>query len=423
MNDLIGQLFVKDGERLMLNRSLELRLKDEQSAAQFLVAAIRHWHKERGFFCHDNTSETEEKWSFGYKTPSDCGGCVSGQQILDKIFGNRGKFNALPFVTYHGDRYYSFPFELLNFFAENGSTATGRLMAERQETETRAKAATQAELERQERAKQEQQLIERLGAQEISDELRVQLLPYATDQSLVIVNPRIAVKSGERSEYGSVGGIGYYDQVIIFCSSQRQTQEWQWRDRYSASRDRHDLRIDSLGQIEIVEQGGQTIITVEILNKRYNNRTATFCFDRSKTADTKQLSTEEQAAFSIAAECEMARVMAKLERLYELKPQMVGSGSQTGYVPYRPPRLKQRELCPEWGIAAFVTEEQIDHVASDPQLRHELFVLTAGMKQAERKAEDHGYERAEGGAFLSIIAIEPGQVIISTKAGKSTINL
>jgi len=230
-----------------------------------------------------------------------------------------------------------------------------------------------------------------------------------------------------RSEWGSSGGIGYYDQVRVFCGSQADMKEWQWRDRYSASNDKPWLAVHAIGAVKVSEEDNKVNVEVELVNNRHDNRTATYAFDPPKPIAIRTLSMDEQAAFTAQVEKEVARVMAELNRLWEFKPKMVdphpmGMGVSDGYVHYRRPSIKQREFQPEIGVAAFVTEEQIDHRVSDPQIRHELYVLTAGSEKAERKAEDHGYDR-EGGAFLTILEIKAERVVINTKSGKATIAL
>ena len=235
----------------------------------------------------------------------------------------------------------------------------------------------------------------------------------------------VAAVLTSRSEWGSSGGIGYYDQVRVFCGSQADMKEWQWRDRYSASNDKPWLAVHAIGAVKVSKKDNKVNVEVELVNNQHGNRTATYTFDPPKATAVRTLSVDEQATFTAQVEKEVARVMAELNRLHECKPTMVNPHPMTmadGYVPYRQPSIKQREFHPEIGIAAFVTEEQIDHRVSDPQIRHELYVLTAGSEKAERKAEDHGYGR-EGGAFLTILEIGAERIVINTKSGKATIAL
>jgi hypothetical protein len=439
----VNELFVKktegDKTRFSINSELALRFNNEQEAAQFLVEVIRFWHKKCRLFCGDSTWKfvgdgnertrvdlPEDEWGFDYKTPSDCGGCVRGQEILDKIFGSRQKFNALPFVIFHGDRQYSFRFELLKYFAENGLDSIVRLIEDRKKEEARKQSEVKAERQRKLRQEQDVKLAERLGGKVVSDELRRQILPYVDNESLVFVSHDVAAVRDERHEYGSSGGVGMYDQVRVFCGSQSETQEWQWRDRYSASNDRRDLAVHSIGAVKVSKKDNRMVVEVELVNRNYGNRTATYTFDPPKAAATRMLSAEEQAAFAARVEKEVSRIMADLNRLWECKPQMPNRHSSSmsdGYVPYRQPSIKQREFRPEIGVAAFVTEEQIDHKASDSQIRYELYVLTVKGETAVCKAEDHGYDRREGGAFLTILEVASEHVSINSKSGKQTIKL
>ncbi len=269
---------------------------------------------------------------------------------------------------------------------------------------------------------QDIEIAGRMDCGEIGEELQRQILPYAKDKTLVVATPTVAAVTDSRSEWGSTGGIGYYSQVRVFCGSQNEMQEWQWRDRYNVSKDKPWLAVDHLGEVKVSEKDGKVIVEVELLNNHYPSRTATFTFNPSKAETVQMLSMEAQTAFVTTAENEIARIMDGLNRLWKAKPSQLPDYPDAGYVPYRQPSVKQREFRPEIGVAAFVTEEQIDHLGSDRQMRYELYVLTAGSGKAERKADDHGYGR-EGGAFLAILEVKPDRIVINTKRGKSTISL
>lgn len=444
----VNELFVEKGagkeKSYPLNPELRLQFSGDQEAAKFLVEAFRFWRNKRGFFCHDVTEGwegegaagkkvdlPEDKWHFSYKTPSECSGCVSGQKILDKIFGDHYKFNALPFVTFEGQRVYSFTFDMLKYFADNGLESTVRLIGDRKREVARKESEARAEQQRKLREEQDIKLTERLCGMVISDELRRQILPYAGNQSLVILGqPNVAAVLTSRSEHGSSGGIGYYDQVRVFCGSQSDLKEWQWRDRYSASNDKPWLAVHGIRELRVSEKDNKMNVEVELVNNQHGNRNVTYTFDPPKATAVKTLSVDEQATFTAQLEKEMARIMAEFDRLWERKPKMVATyaagvvmpmGTPT-YVSYHRPSVKQRVFRPEIGVAAFVTEEQIDHHVNDPQIRHELYVLVAGNDKAECKAEDHGYG-PDGGAFLTILEVGSESIVINTKRGKATISL
>lgn len=275
-------------------------------------------------------------------------------------------------------------------------------------------------------SEREAELAKRLGEMAISDELRQQILPYYDNDSLVVVSHDIAVVRDERHEHGSSGGVGMYDQVRVFCGSQSQMKEWQWRDRYSADNDRRDLAVHDIGAVQVTQKGESLQVEVELVNRNYGKRKAVYTFAVPEKTRAQTLSPEEQAEFVAKAQQEEARILARLNQLWKNTPQMPNrhaSFMDAAYVAYRQPSVKQRELRPEFGVAAFVVEKQIDHRAIDRQIRYELYVLTAKREAAECVAEDHGYDSREGGAFLAIVEVASDQIVINTKAGKQTIQL
>lgn len=233
-----------------------------------------------------------------------------------------------------------------------------------------------------------------------------------------IVTPEVAVMQDRRTEYGSSGGCAYFDQIRVFYKDQALMKEWQWRDRYSASNDRYDLAVNDIGAVIVKEVDGKVKVEVEIINKEYGNRQAIFTFEKTEISRPK-LSAQEQESFKAKFKTEVERIMKVLNEHWENRNRLHLIHGQS----YKQPLLTQEKIWAEYGIAAFVAVEQIDHVASDPQMRHLLYVLTAEHPEAEMKSENHGYVRAEGGSMLSIIELQPEGLLISSKAGKSIIKL
>ena len=431
MKNLVKRFFVekKEGEDTyyVLNSEISPEQGDAQKAAQFLVDVIKNWLGKTTLFCNehyrsDGQIQPEDEWGFYYKTPSSCGSCVRAQEILEKIFGSCSVFNRLPFVEFHGDRQFSFCFDLLKIFAEQGEEVVKKEIELREQKAAQKEAAEKAKLQRLLDKKRASKLTQKLDGKEISQQLQQFLLQYV-DRIFVVANPDVAVVLTDRSEWGSSGGIGYYDQVRIFCHGQTDMREWQWRDRYSASNDQPQLRIHGIGKVTVTKANDKVEVKVVLVNDQYGNRSTTFTFDAPKVEKVKTLTKKDQVAFIKKAAKEKARIMADLERLWECKPKMVAAfPSATGYVPYRRPLIKQEEIRAEIGVAAFVTEEQIDHRVSDPQIRFELHVLVFGSEKAETVAEDHGYDR-EGGGFLTILDINQNSITINTKAGKQEVRL
>ncbi len=444
--NLISLFFVEkeegDRKRFVLNSDLRLQFDDIQEEAKFLADLIRCWHGKVTLFCQECYGESlygddgtvkfveypEEEWNFTYKTPSTCGGCVRAQRILTQVFGSCARFNDLPFVTYHGDRTYGFTFEMLTYFAQHGSEATSQLIAWREQEKRRKEAEEKLNEERALREKKEVQLTKLLNGRKISNALKEQILEYVDNQTLKIVNKDLAVVVCSRSEWGSSGGVGYFSQVKVFYGSKSKMAEWQYRDRYSAEKDKPWLEVDEIGDVKIEKKDQAIIVEVELINHRYRSRMTQFQFDIIKNPPVSKLSKAEQKKFLARVEEEIQKVMIEYQKLWELKPQMLPSlsgmggiyGAGGGYIPYRQPYLKEKKVRADLGIAAFIVEEQIDHRVSDAQIRYNLYVFTPQIPEAELLFKDHGYT-SEGGAFLTIVAIEPGKVLIRSKAGEKEI--
>jgi len=269
------------------------------------------------------------------------------------------------------------------------------------------------ERQKREQTERESAIDKEIGDVKVSDSLRQQLMPYL-GKTIKIVSPDIAFVVTSRSEYGTSGGCGYWSQLRCLFYGEEELQEWQWRDRYSASNDKPWLSVQGLGEIKTCTNGGSVNVEVELVN-RQGNRWTKFSLDISK-AKAKFLSDSEQSAFSAKIVEEQANIMKELETLHKKRPALMPDGpGKRSY--YTEPRLKQSVVRVEIGLAAFVMEEQIDHHSDDRQMRDSLFVFRNGQEHAQMKYEDHGYDR-NGGAFLTIVSLTPDRIVINTNGGK-----
>lgn len=435
MEELVSNFYVAEGEEWLINDEVNVNFRDDQKKCALLVAVIRAWGSKTSVACGGRFSKKtpEDEWSFSYKWPSDCGGCVSAQRLLRKVFGSLDRFHALPFVAFEGDRVYRYRFDLLKMYAEKGEEAVKQKMIEIQEEEARL----EREKERRERekklAKNQGKLDEMLGGVSLSSPLRHFLLGIMAEkaiENLKVVDPDFAVAQTSRSEWGGSGGIGYYDQIRVYYHGQTSIQEWQWRDRWSASNDRPSLQVHGIGQVKLeVAKDDKVEVSVELINNKYSNRTAVYFFKKASPPAIPSLDENARRAFlDKLCRCK-DNLVRESKLLWRLKPQMLAdysglsvipSGSPA-YVNYREPKIKQLVSRPEWGVAAFVLEEQIDHRGSDPQMRYELNLVTPA--DCRQVLEDHAYEKREGSALISIIDLQPGRIEINTRSGKRVIKI
>jgi len=430
MNEQVQNFFLNqrglDGRsRHTINQRLKLGFKYKfeketleewcRERAQFLFDLITHWQEKLNFFC--NRYNNEGQITLQYKTPSTCGSCVNAQTVLDKIFGSRNNFNSLMFVKDEGGRSYSFCLDLLEYFAENGEEATLTLIESRkredEKRKIKEKRQEQLELFNQKRAK----LNKLLDGREITPELERQVTSYLGNNSLQIISPDVAVVITERSDYARGSCIAYYDQVRVFYGDKSKMKEWQWRDHSGTC---HNwLRVEEVRNVEVREAGEKVHVVV-------NGTTYTFDVLTKDSSTPQTLSLEDQATFSTLLESAQNGIMEELNRFWECKGKMLASYPAVSvpvtsptYVRYTRPSIKQTVAHLEIGIAAFVTEEQIDHRLTDPAFRHELFILSAG-GVARCKFEDQGYV-SNGGALITILSLRSEEVDISVKGVKKTI--
>jgi hypothetical protein len=246
---------------------------------------------------------------------------------------------------------------------------------------------------------------------------------------LKVIAPDIAVFRTDRSEWGGSGGIGKFHQVNVYYKGQVEMQEWQWRDRWSASNDKPWNYIGGFGEVSIEKNGEVVRAKVELPNNEYGNRTATFNFRNLEMA-VELLTAEDQKVFAVKVEKAVENLLVEKMRLWEAKPQMMarypaGSRMPAGmpsYVGYKQPWVKEKQIFPDQGIAAFVLEEQIDHHCDVAQMRYELYVFKSKEAEMKRLYEDNAYEN-EGSAVISIVQLNQDAIIINCRAGKKTIKL
>jgi len=362
-----------------------------------------------------------------YKSPTTCGGCHEGRKNVAAL-----KLDHL--VKFMGDRQYRIPREVfqqaLSRVSLKYQSSLNQINAEIEKLDSELKKIR----EKLGSLKKEKELWQKLADTTDSISPSSTLFDFLLNfskyiEEVKVVEPDIAVIQTSRSEWGGSGGIGYFDQITVYFYGQTEMEEWQWRDRYSASRDRWDLRIHGIGQVKI-EADDIVEVRVELINNKYGNRWAIFHFEKVEQKDKPaQLSDEQQEKFKDQVEAEIEKIMARLNESWNLKPKMLASypagitmpRGTPAYVPYRAPHLKEKIVRADIGIAAWVTEEQIDHRESTPQMRYELYVMKFG-KNPRVVLEDHSYEY-EGSAVIAIVSLEADKVVANTRHGKKVIDL
>lgn len=416
----------------------ELRPEDQRMALLFLALDEKFPGK---FGCGGG---------FGsFKNPSTCGGCVNGKVNLGAIFGDK-----IPYLKYKGDRCYDVePFN--NYKNPGYSEATPQgtiyhntasdieiLAAYGKEKGAQLLDNINRIKDDKERIKAEKKLYEDvvvlLGKdfKAVKDQMpeAVEFLREMNPSSLKLeaidTKSKTLVLGGSRSEYGSSGGIGYFSRVIVWSNGQSQEKEYQWRDRWSASNDKPQYHFNNL-KIKAIKKEGSTLnLDVEANpDKKYRPTVANFSFEITGVEEKlKTLSKEEQVEFKNYVEQEIEKIVTEKMKMWENKPQMPATypagmtmpAGTPSYVSYNQPSLTNKAVSLKNGLGAFIVKEQIDHRASDPQFRYELYV-TRHDKGTNMEYEDHAYQKREGDASITGLRILKGKVVFSTREGKKEI--
>jgi hypothetical protein len=118
MTNLLENLFGEPRKHGQLSMAEGVRptFPSDREAAQFLVEVIQRWHERVKLFCFNKGTPrgeelNEDAWHFAYSL-GGCGHCLRAQRLLDLIFGDHSKFNALPFVNKRNHEDEGFAFRL-----------------------------------------------------------------------------------------------------------------------------------------------------------------------------------------------------------------------------------------------------------------------------------------------------------------------
>jgi hypothetical protein len=418
MNQTVKNFFVEDNGYLKINSEIKTSFNNEQEKAKFLVELIKVWPKALG--CGGGNED-----GFGYKTPSTCGGCARTYDIIERVWGSVSRFNDL-FCEFLGDRQYVCDLLVLRKFAESGDEAAKILAREIKEEKQQAKRKAEEKKELEAKKERENRINSIIGEQEISDSLRKLLFGLKEIiQQVKMVDPDIALVYTDRSDWSGGAGTAYFDQVTCFYYDQKERREWQWRDKYSASNDRWDLRICGFGKVEIKNH----IVRIELLNKWHGNRWTEFKFNPPKpVTKTKQRSKEDVEAHQEVYDNTKAKVMEEKTQLWELKPEMLAStgnfvtGGNTGYCRYAGPFVDQEFKRPEICRSAFIAREQIDHRGSVPQMRFELYLIKDTTTKMIWETHFYAYPEVKND-FINIVELSETTMEIETADGKKTLRL
>lgn len=236
-------------------------------------------------FIHLNNLQRFNRVTFGcgrdfgfFKKPSGCGDCNEARENFEKLFGEE-----IPDLESLGDRQfrtkkvdeidYAYGSEKIERVRENLKSLDFREKEIKDEEEKKKRQAAAIEKEKKTKEMLDRQFGDKL--QEAVDKLPelVEFVKETQDGGIdtsnryaslkeVDIEKQLAVFLGGRSEYGSSGGIGRWDIISCWRDGEIKSQEFQYRDRWSASNDNYQYHYEKLKIKEIVDDGDQINVTV-----------------------------------------------------------------------------------------------------------------------------------------------------------------
>jgi hypothetical protein len=308
-------------------------------------------------------------------------------------------------------------------------------------------ASAEAELEYQQRKeseaqKKEQELIKSFGGKHKYKQVLAKMpeaVKYLKEIGVDSVSVedcdpdnQLMILKGSRSEWGSSGGIAYYSRVIAWCNGQLREDEFQWRDRWSASNDKPRYHFNKLAIAEARLEGQDLAIRIKATpDQKYQPTYIDFKFKMTNAQQPENtLSPHEQEAFKKHVEREISRIMEEKDRLWKAKPTMlynprVKMTLPTGtpaYVRYERPSITAKLVKEKIGVGTFIAKEQIDNRSSDPQFRHEVYLVRSG-QEAQMIDEDHAYLYGEGDASIIGLRQDNDQIVYKKRSGQKKIKI
>lgn len=403
---------------------------DEQKLGLFLKELLSKKGKELGL-------------GSGWNDPTGHHASVTAKRNLESIMGGN-----TPYVTYSSDRYYqllpfgknpdisrsfSYPNQI-DLLAAYGKEDGKKLI-------NNLSGSYRLVLNLENDKKIDKNLVTSFG----KDYMKVkrdfpELLEYARklgDEANikdVDFENKVATFLGGRSEWGSSGGTGLWSKVIVFAEGQDQEKEFQYRDRYSASKDDWAYNFNDLKIESVKNEDGKLTITIDAKSGEKSTKKVNFEFEeKNQGSERDVLPMENQIEFQGKVDEYIANLLS--EKAEKIKGKTHFDKMNGGYSEWKQPYVKELKIDAEHGIAVFSVIENIDYgspVELDmPQNRCELYLAEYGkdVKEIDRdhayvvNVEHQSYERVKnsdsyGDPTMMSIKIKGDKITYSGRGGK-----
>ncbi|MCF7834875.1 hypothetical protein K9M48_02355 [Candidatus Gracilibacteria bacterium] len=347
---------------------------------RILICIYRSRIKKYGYSCGGG---------FGYyKTPTGCGGCISGRENMEKA-------NLDHLAKYIGDRQYQVPEERIqdaqsNFIKEFG----GDIENPTEALEKIIKIYSSKLKDCEEKIKYKKALDRiKMDDHNLTDKIIFDNISGFVDhikgidgtQNIQVdIQNKVAAYIQGTSRDSKSAGMEYGNYVAVRYDGKRKDVHVVYRDAYSSSRDDRSLCFNRL-EIKNIETKDEKIFITVRASSDTNSRTYTFDFPLAKK-ENSGLSKEDQEKFTETFETKKQEILLEQIKRYEsntmpvycLPPEMTYNNMPGGDVPYIRPTISSEYIDKQNGIGVIVIYKQIDHCAAHKrQLAREGWLIKA----------------------------------------------
>lgn len=334
--------------------------------ARILIAIYRSKIRKYSYSCGG--------WFWYFKTPTECGGCISGRKNMEKA-------NLNHLATYIWDRQYQVPKDRIeqaqsNFLKEFGWNIENS--TENLEKIIKIYSSKLKDCEEKIKTKEainkikstNKDIIDKAVLESISGLIwHIVNQPDSTKIKVDISN-KVAAYIQWTSRDSKSAWMEYGNYVAVRYDWKRKDVHVVYRDAYSASRDDRSLCFSKLEILKTETKDDKIYITVKASSDT-NSRTYTFDFPLAKE-ENSWLSKEDQEKFTQTFETKKQEILLEQIKKYEsntmpvycLPQEMTYNNMPWWDVPYISPTISSEYMDKQIWIWVIVIYKQIDHCAA-----------------------------------------------------------
>jgi len=327
------------------------------------------------YMAHKNLISTCNGFGY-YKNPTSCGGCQSGERLLDGL-------NLKKYAKFEGDRVYKIPKEVkeeaINALMEktNIMKDAKKDAKEKQVQSKEIMKTVESEKKKCEEIAKKLQVYGVFSKSDVKDEdietieekmpsfikaMKKKNVTFATAD----LKNNVGVMLIDESHYYGSGGCEYGVTVKVMRDGDSEQEYFKWRDAYSSGNDNKSLYFNKAKIVKITDKS----VTLE-LKSNTSSKTETFELAKSKSKNlTGILNEHEQEKWQTEYDQTKKNLLKQHYMSNATQADYIGTNYLTHgvpttgkQVPYDQSQIVDEQVDSEKGLAAIVIKSQIDAAA------------------------------------------------------------